>query len=370
MPDLRQHRPDSVAARRTRPEIPSHWLDRATTWLKATTETLTRIVTDETITDRFAELAARAREPEEVRVELVRLASVLTGASRVELFDDHDGRSNRRIASWPPIFPSEMTAETRSEPRGPISGTVARSLLDRSGPFALQIPLKAGEVAYGTLRLTASSRRTWPSRVVRRLEILCAIAAAAERGLGRPASQHSDGSSSDHPQGPHEASILAAFLTFAQAQARRRHESLSLMEVVVDRLDSIRELLGNELAEAAIERVMRAIKSTIRASDVVARLDAGRIAVLLPNANVENAMRVAEAIRTAIARTGAASTTMPALSATIALATYPDHAHDVATLRAAVSSTLTRARDQGNDQIALAPPIPAITLPTLNHRVG
>jgi diguanylate cyclase (GGDEF)-like protein len=262
-----------------------------------------------------------------------------------------------------------MMAEGRSEPRGPIAGAVARTQPERTGPFQLQIPLRAGETAYGTLRLTGSKRRPWSSRLVHRLKILCAIASTTERGFGStargPASLNYD-----PVRGPHEASILAAFLTFAQAQARRRHESLSLMEVAVDRLDSIRELLGDELAESAIERIMRAIKSTIRASDVVARLEAGRIAVLLPNANVENAMKVAEAIRAAIARAGAASTTMPTLSASIGLATYPDHAHDVAMLRAAASTSLTRARDQGNDQIAIAPPVPAIPLPTLTNRVG
>jgi diguanylate cyclase (GGDEF)-like protein len=368
MPELRQHRPDS-AARRTPSETRSRWFHRAANWLKASSEALTLRFLDESMTDRFAELAARAREPEEVRVELVRLASLLTGASRVELFDDRDGRSTRRIASWPPAFPNEMTAEARSEPRGPISRTIARSIQERPGPLVLQIPLKAGEICFGTLRLTATNRRAWPPRTVRRLGTLCAIASTAERGLGRP-SPTLAGSTSDHPQGPYEVTILTAFLGFAQAQARRRHESLSLMEVSVDRLDSIRELLGEELAEAAIERVIRAIKSTIRASDVVARLDASRIAVLLPNANVDNATKVAEAIRSSIARAGTASTTMPTLSASIGLATYPDHAHDVATLRAAASSMLTRAREQGTDQIVTAPPIPSIALPTLNHRVG
>ena len=142
------------------------------------------------------------------------------------------------------------------------------------------------------------------------------------------------------------------------------------MEVAVDRLDSIRELLGDELAEAAIDRVSRAIKATVRASDVVTRLEAGRIAVLLPNASDENSLKIAESIRVAIARAEAASTTMPSLTASIAVATYPDHAHDVATLRAAASSTLTKAREQGHNRIASAPHIPSITSTGLAHRVG
>jgi diguanylate cyclase (GGDEF)-like protein len=369
MPDLRQHRPDPTSARRNTLETPNPWVRRAATWLMATSDALASTIAAESITDRFADLAAKAREPEEVRVELVRLASELTGAARVELFGDPNHQSPRRLASWPPIFPNETTAETRSEPRGPIAGAVARSILDRPGPFTLQIPLKAGDTTYGTLRLTAVTRRPWPSKVVRQLGTLCAIASVAEQGLGRPSRGHAS-PTLDNPQGPHDASVLAAFLTFAQAQARRRHEPLSLLEVAVDQLDSIRRLLGDELAETAIERIIRAIKSTIRASDVVARLDSGRIAVLLPNASVDNAMKVAEAIRSAIARAGVASITMPTLSASIGLATYPDHAHDVATLRAAASTSLTRAGEQGNDQIASAPLIPTIALATLNHRVG
>ena len=381
MSDLRHHRPPSAAARPdastlvlahpTGPSRPSAtpWSERAAAWLRSATDRVARTIAGEPVVDRFAELAASAREPEEVRVELVRLAWTISGAARVELFCHRDGRGPRRLACWPPVVPVEATTEARSSPRGPIAGAIARAIKGRPGPLALQLPLRAGDSSFGSLRLTASGRRPWPPRVVRRLTTLCAIASAAERGLGRSTRGDAD-PNFDPSRGPHGSTILAAFLTFAQAQARRRHESLSLLEVAVDRLDSIRELLGDELAEAAIERVSRAIKSTIRASDVVARLEEGRVAVLLPNASAENASKVAEAVRSAIARAGAASTTMPSLTASIGVATYPDHAHDVATLRAAAASTLTRAREQGHDRIAVALPIPAIAAPGLAHRVG
>lgn len=382
MPDLRQDRPAPAVDRPDPvPSSPAHpssdparssaspWVEGAASWLRSAADRLAGAVAVEPVVDRFAELAASAREPEEVRVELVRLAWKLSGAARVELFCDRDGRAARRLACWPPVVPFETATDPRSSPRGPIAGTIARAIKGRLGPVVLQLPLKAGDFSFGSLRLTASGRRPWPARLVRRLTTLCAIASAAERGLARPTRGDAD-PAFDPGRGPHGSTILAAFLTFAQSQARRRHEPLSLLEVAVDRLDSIRELLGDELAEAAIERVSRAIKSTIRASDVVARLEEGRIAVLLPNASPENAEKVAEAVRTAIARAGAASTTMPTLSASIGVATYPDHAHDVATLRAAVASTLTRAREQGHDRIAVAPSIPPITPPGLVHRVG
>jgi diguanylate cyclase (GGDEF)-like protein len=313
------------------------------------------------VVDRLAEVSASAMEPEEVRVELVRLAWTISGASKVELFSERSGRVSR-LASWPSILPHETVSESRSEPRGPMAGMSRSPKKGRVAPSILQISLKAGDTTFGTLRLTAKGHCVWSPRVTRRLTALCAIASAAERGLVRPASEQN--------RGANDPTILAAFLSFAHAQARRRHEPLSLMEVAVDRLESIRELLGEEIAESAIDRISRAIKATVRASDVVARLECGRIAILLPNASVENALKVAESVRAAIARAGSASTTMPGLTASIGLATYPEHAHDVATLRAAASSTLTKSKEQGNDRIATAPNIPPVTATSLAHRAG
>ncbi len=343
--------------------------DRAASWLQSAIDAFSRTIFGEPVVERFAELAAAAREPEEVRVELVRLAWKISGAARVELLSEREGRGARRLTSWPPIIPHETTTEVRSAPRGPIAGPVARSIKERPSPLVLQLPIKAGDTCFGTLKLTAVGRKPWPARVVRRLGALCSIASAAERGLARPHRGDAD-LSFDASQGPQGSTILAAFLSFAQAQARRRHEPLSLLEVGVDRLESIRELLGEPVAEAAVERVNRAIKATIRASDITAKLEDGRISVLLPNASTENAQKVAESIRSAIARAGAGSTTMPSLTASIGVATYPEHAHDVVTLRAAAASTLTRAREEGHDRIATAHPIPAIAAPTLVHRVG
>jgi len=49
----------------------------------------------------FAEMAAQAREPEEVRVELVRLAWSISGAAKAEIYSDREGRAARRLACWP-----------------------------------------------------------------------------------------------------------------------------------------------------------------------------------------------------------------------------------------------------------------------------
>ena len=240
MPELREHRPAPAAPDRTprprsdlaraAPNASSPWSDRVAAWLRSTADAVCRTLAGEPVVDRFAELAAPARDPEEVRVELVRLASKISGAARVELFGDRNGRIARRLACWPPSLPPETTPEPRSSPRGPIAGPVARSIKERPAPLTLQLPLKAGDTSIGTLRLTARGRRPWSARVVRTPEHPLRDR-LGRRARPRPTASGRADPSFDARQGPQGSTILAAFLAFAHAQARRRHEPLSLLEV-------------------------------------------------------------------------------------------------------------------------------------------
>jgi diguanylate cyclase (GGDEF)-like protein len=199
--------------------------------------------------------------------------------------------------------------------RGPIGHLAARSQRENPRGSSLTIPLRSLGAEFGHLKLTWKRRKTLSSGLFRVLEQLCAIAAAAERGFAGQAIGF-------EPASPRESvSLLDGVLAYSLAQAQRRNEPVSLVFVAVDRLTAIRDLLGESLAEAAVERVERAIRATVRVSDVVARVDSGRVAVLLPNASAENALRVAETIRSAVARVGEPSTTMPILTASLGVAT-------------------------------------------------
>ena len=119
------------------------------------------------VLDEFAGLVAAARGPEPVEAGLVRLAGELSGACRVELVFDRDQAEDtdpEPVAVWPEG--AEAMAPGRSRRRGLLSsGSVVRRPLP-------------DDAAAG-----APARRGWPRRVVRRLTNLCALAAAAERGL-------------------------------------------------------------------------------------------------------------------------------------------------------------------------------------------
>ena len=121
--------------------------------------------------------------------------------------------------------------------------------------------------------------------------------------------------------------------------------------VATDRLAAIRETFGVETADLAVARVAETIVRTLRSSDIVARVDDGRVFAVLPNAGATDAFSVAVAVRTAIANAGKASKDMPVLTASIGVATYPDHAEDAPSLLAAADESLRRAQLQGRGRI-------------------
>ena len=93
---------------------------------------------------------------------------------------------------------------------------------------------------------------------------------------------------------------------------------------------------------------------TIRASDVVARLEDDRLIVVLPISGAADSLRVAEVVREAIAAAGAATPSLPTLAASIGVASYPAHAQDVHSLIAAADDALARAEREGRNRVAIA----------------
>ncbi|HMB06798.1 MAG TPA: GGDEF domain-containing protein [Isosphaeraceae bacterium] len=172
--------------------------------------------------------------------------------------------------------------------------------------------------------------------------------------VGRPADSVPAIERSDAPR---DEAFLIAFLPYAVAQAQRHREPVSLLFVAIDRLAAIRELHGPGLAETAVRHVVETVVKTLRASDLVARLDDGRIVVVLPYAGAPDLPTVAEAVRKAIDEAGGATCSMPRLTASIGMATYPDHAHGAGSLLRAAVAALDRARRLGPNRTAAPEPV-------------
>lgn len=282
----------------------------------------------------FADLLAEGGDPASVDLALARLAHLAAGpgATRAEVWRNA-GFGERRAAAWPP---------------GPES---------EGGPPGVAYALRLGGREVGTLRVLLDAPGPIPSGRHRRLATLATLAAAAGLGLAgheasAPRTYH------DPATGLPDGAFLGSFLSYALALAERRQEPLSLLYIGVDRLAAIRDVLGAELAGEALRKVGRTVAGTLRSSDLIARLDDGRLVAVLPGASAGDALAVAETVRATIEATCLASTRMPALTASIGVVTRPDHAAGPAALRSAAAAALADARSGGRNRVASLPTSP------------
>ena len=286
----------------------------------------------------FADLVASAREPDRVESALVALAGELADAYRVELLVDRDEASHpdpRRVAVWPEASAAMTAAEV--EALG----------------YPLCLGLWCGDHYQMTLQLYARPGRggRWPKRVVRRLTTLCAMAAAAERGL------HADRrgrveTPAEASAAVRDATFLNAILPYALSQAQRHREPLTVFCVEVEHLGALRRSHGPDAACLAVRRVAEAVARTLRGSDVVARLDDDRVAVVLPNTGSADALTVAEVVRSAAAAACLPAGDVPGLSASVGVACFPDDASDMAGMLSAADEAVGRARAVGPNRVA------------------
>jgi len=339
------------------------WGRNTADWVQSATERLGGPARDDRIFDELADVVRSAREPAEIEGALARLACQMAGARQAELILEPATKAasgaarHRLITCWPEAAALDAAAPGPDSRQANVFGDAAGAGADPpSGGSGARTPLNlaVGPVARSRiiLRLIPAPGQRWTPRLIRQLTTLCTLAAAARTALhaARPATNLALPS---HLQAQvrtdmlRDGRFLTSFLPHALAQAKRNENSLSLICVTIDRFAAIQSLLGWELAEAAMHRVATTIIRTLRAADVVAQIDDGRLIVAL--ANGTHALSVAETVRQAIGSMGSASAALPVLTASIGVVTYPDDASDAVGLITAATHAVTLNSSLGPD---------------------
>ena len=87
----------------------------------------------------------------------------------------------------------------------------------------------------------------------------------------------------------------------AEHVGSRRHEPVAVLWVDVDKFGEVVTTMGSEVADHFLYGLGQLLITKVRASDLVARLETDRFAVLLPNCDQHYAQIVAEKMRSAVA---------------------------------------------------------------------
>ena len=118
---------------------------------------------------------------------------------------------------------------------------------------------------------------------------------------------------------------------------------------------------GHPVGDAVLKGVVARLLASVREMDTVARYGGEEFAVVLPETDAENGLRVAERLRTAVAASPIdASFAGPlGMTTSIGLAVYPDDASSKASLVECADQALYAAKRTGKNRVVRYARVPA-----------
>jgi diguanylate cyclase (GGDEF)-like protein len=134
--------------------------------------------------------------------------------------------------------------------------------------------------------------------------------------------------------------------------AKRTREPLSLLMLDLDRFKHLNDTAGHDAGDDALRRLADCFRQELRGVDSAARFGGDEFALILPQADGEGALIVAERVRARVE-----TILIPEfgnLTASIGIASFPHHANSRAELFRAADDALYAAKRAGRNRVCVA----------------
>jgi len=107
--------------------------------------------------------------------------------------------------------------------------------------------------------------------------------------------------------------------------AKRDNHNLCLLIIDLDHFKEVNDTLGHTTGDNLLVEVGKRLKATLRDVDTVARFGGDEFAILLPNANIEQAKTISEKILSVLKEVFEMDDTQLYVTASIGVVSYPEH---------------------------------------------
>lgn len=138
----------------------------------------------------------------------------------------------------------------------------------------------------------------------------------------------------------------------AFSMARRTGRPVSIIMTDIDHFKRINDRYGHAVGDEALQHYAALLTQERRAEDIVARMGGEEFAIVLPNADLFQAVKVAERIRTSVAAKplDMGGHEIP-MTSSFGVASLSDSDDDVHTILIRADKALYRSKDEGRNRV-------------------
>src|SRR6266702_823273 len=232
--------------------------------------------------------------------------------------------------------------------------------LENLGRMAEATPLPPeGILSVVDVKGTILARKpAMPERVGERLwnpQVIEAVLAGREGALEQRERKLQEQAISDPLTGLYNRRYLSEFLPRELVRSRRNATPVAVMLIDLDHFKRVNDSFGHEAGDIVLKAIAALLKGKVRGSDMACRYGGEEFALILPETNLDTALRRAEVIRLAIARLDLshAGTSLGKITTSLGIALFPDHGEDSDALLRVADVALYGAKGAGRDRIVV-----------------
>ncbi len=155
----------------------------------------------------------------------------------------------------------------------------------------------------------------------------------------------------DSLTGAYARGFAVAVMQRALLKASDEDKPLAVLMVDLDHFKRINDAHGHALGDMVLKQTTHAIQSTLRADDIVGRFGGEEFVVLVPGADLKQAMGAAERCRAAVQNMEVPGAPYLSVTASVGVAAFPEHGDELDVLLKASDQAMYAAKANGRNRI-------------------